>query len=140
MLYGLLYVSQAKHELGDQELNEISATSSLNNRKDQISGALLYMQGEFLQILEGDENVLMDTYRRIDADDRHQSANLFFYGPIEKRNFDNWDMRYSQVQVQRFQRLTGLDSFNDFFQRSSEGKQMEMGIMLFQEFANIVSE
>ncbi len=81
MIYAILYVSKEVENLPDQTIADISKVSSVNNARDQISGALLYMGGEFLQILEGEEEVLMQTYQRIDADDRHHAANLLFYGP-----------------------------------------------------------
>ncbi|MEM7107270.1 MAG: BLUF domain-containing protein [Bacteroidota bacterium] len=140
MTYAVLYVSEAIKDLSTETIAEISKVSSINNARDEISGALLYMEGEFLQILEGEEKILMQTYQRIDADSRHSAANLLFYGPIEFRSFKNWDMKYSSVDIEKFQQRTGLQSFTQFFERCTEDKYLEMGLMLFNEFSTATSK
>lgn len=135
MTYAILYVSYEVESLSDQTIAEIGEVSSINNERDQISGALLYMEGEFLQILEGEEEILMNTYQRIDADERHKQSNLLFYGPIESRTFKSWNMKYYRVDIEKFRHRTGLKSFREFFEPSTEDKYLEMGIMLLKEFS-----
>lgn len=135
MTYAILYVSEAIKDLSDETVADISRVSSINNARDKISGALLYMKGEFLQVLEGEEKILMSTYQRIDADPRHSAANLLFYGSIKSRSFKNWDMKYSSVDIEKFQQRTGLQSFTQFFERCTEDKYLERGLMLFNEFS-----
>lgn len=139
MTYAILYVSKAIEDLSNETIADISKVSSVNNARDEISGALLYMEGQFLQVLEGEEKILMQTYQRIDADSRHSASNLLFYGPVESRSFKNWDMKYSSVDIEKFQQRTGLQSFSQFFDRCTEDKYLEMGLMLFKEFSTATS-
>ena len=140
MIYAILYVSKETENLSNQTIAEISEISSVNNARDHISGALLYMEGEFLQVLEGEEKVLMKTYQRIDADERHGAANLLYYGPVGSRTFQNWDMKYSSVDIEKFKQRTGLQNFKQIFERCTEDKYLEMGLMLFNEFSTATSE
>ncbi len=130
------YVSKEVPILSDEDLKNISISSSANNEKNQITGTLLYMDREFLQILEGPEKGLLETYQRIDMDTRHNSVNLYCQGPIEKRAFTQWEMQ----DAVKFPERTGFGTFTEFFQKTSDDKIMEMGVMLAKEFAIVISE
>ncbi len=60
----------------DDRVAEILATSVANNRRDEISGALVYDSKWFAQIIEGREGVVSRTFERILRDQRHADIAL----------------------------------------------------------------
>jgi hypothetical protein len=56
MLYSLIYVSSAVRAFTAAQLRELLVVCEKNNRRDQVSGMLLYKGGNFMQVLEGPES------------------------------------------------------------------------------------
>jgi hypothetical protein len=66
---------------------EILATSVANNRRDGITGALVYDDKWFAQVLEGSERAVTNAFERILRDERHCDVRLVVMGPILERAF-----------------------------------------------------
>jgi hypothetical protein len=75
-----------------QDLKEITEVSSKNNRLSGLTGMLCYCDTMFLQILEGNCEVVSRTYHRIITDKRHHTPTLIECTPIESRLFGSWSM------------------------------------------------
>jgi len=98
----------------DDRVAEIVATSVANNRRDDITGALVYDSKWFAQILEGCEGVVSRTFERILRDQRHADISLVVMQPINERRFaacpmaavvhdeDNADLFRHYGESQRF--------------------------------------
>jgi hypothetical protein len=106
-VYTLAYVSTASTALGGQELSEILAVSRENNEKVAITGALLYQDGKFLQILEGEEAPVRELYRRIAEDPRHHASTIVFQGAIQEREFPGWSMGFRDLSNHGFLDVPG---------------------------------
>ena len=66
---------------------EILATSRSNNRRDDITGAMIYDEGWFAQELEGSETALSMTFERILRDRRHADVSLVTMQPVTGRRY-----------------------------------------------------
>jgi len=111
-MFRLIYVSSATLPLSSSALDALLEVCRRNNQNDDITGMLLYRDGDFLQILEGKENTVKETYRRITADSRHRGIILLDESPISQREFSEWSMG--------FRRINSSDipiGFMDFFSR-----------------------
>ena len=64
----LLYVSSTPRNITPATLDRILAASRANNALLGITGLLIYIDGGFLQILEGEERVVRELYMRISTD------------------------------------------------------------------------
>ena len=73
-------------------LGEIFATARRNNRKLDVTGALMISDGAFVQVLEGDETTVRALYARIGGDDRHQDVTLLREEQVDGRTFGRWAM------------------------------------------------
>lgn len=93
-VYQLVYVSAATVPFSDEELEELLAVARANNAASDISGMLLYHDGSFMQVLEGEESVVESVYEKIELDDRHSNATVLVKGPVEDRTFRSWSMGY----------------------------------------------
>lgn len=92
MLKTVIYTSAASPELSEDDLNLILEASRSNNEADGLTGMLLHAEGSFIQVLEGDAEIVDRTYKRIIKDSRHQLVMKLYEIEIEERNFPNWSM------------------------------------------------
>lgn len=88
----LIYSSHAMPNFNYQDLKEIMDVSNKNNRLSGLTGILCYCDCMFLQVLEGNCEVVSRTYHRIATDKRHHTPTLIECVPIESRIFGNWSM------------------------------------------------
>lgn len=93
VLYRIIYSSYASPSLGYEDLKEIMEKSQSNNSRDGITGFLCYRDSMFLQVLEGDRQIVSKTYHRIAQDKRHHNPEIIEAVPIEERLFGLWSMR-----------------------------------------------
>tara|TARA_B100001250_G_scaffold392000_1_gene393419 strand:+ start:1283 stop:1693 length:411 start_codon:yes stop_codon:yes gene_type:complete len=79
-------------------LSSILTTSRFNNKKKDITGALICREDIFLQLLEGPEDDIMLTYESIKRDDRHLNIYHILDHKVEQRLFPAWSMRDDPVK------------------------------------------
>ena len=95
-LYRLLYVSENQIEAGQgalaRELSSILKASNRNNRPLGLTGALVFDDLWFLQVLEGERDDVWRTFERIRTDPRHDGVRLVEFLEVEERTFGNWWM------------------------------------------------
>ena len=82
------------------EIEQILATSRVNNEAVGISGALMFNAGCFAQVLEGAREALEDTFERIQQDARHGDVSLLAFNPSPHRVFDTWSMGFVGASVE----------------------------------------
>ena len=114
-LIQLIYTSLAIKGLSENELNSILDTSAKNNKENQITGMLLYHQGRFIQVLEGESIPVEKLALRIKADPRHKFFNIVDKNVINSRDFPNWSMGFHQVSDAD---ILSNPNFVDFFNAS----------------------
>ena len=93
----MLYVSGASRPLSTDEIEEILAASRRNNLRDGITGLLLWADGVFIQILEGEAKTVRSVFQRIEADDRHKNVMVVLEQAAEKRLFTQWSMGFKRL-------------------------------------------
>ena len=80
-------------------LSAILVASRANNRKNDITGALICRSDIFLQLLEGPVQNVKNTYEAIQNDDRHINVYHLLDHPIKKRLFPAWAMKDDPVKT-----------------------------------------
>lgn len=98
MMYELVYRSNAIEGLTPEDINSIITTSRDFNEEHNITGCLLYHNYEFLEILEGEEEIVMSLYERIKIDPRHKDFMLLNEGYIQERLFKNWSYAFPPLE------------------------------------------
>lgn len=96
-LFRLIYYSKnAITASGDPnqraELKNILASAQKRNVASGITGALLFNQTYFAQVLEGDRKAVTETFCRIAQDPRHSDHVILEARPISSRRFADWSM------------------------------------------------
>lgn len=94
MLIELVYTSTAVQNYSDEELEAILKTSVQNNKRRNITGLLLYAKGTFMQVLEGETDVVDALVDIIKSDPRHQNIEMHLRTPVFEREFSEWHMGY----------------------------------------------
>nr|WP_314857774.1 BLUF domain-containing protein [uncultured Undibacterium sp.] len=95
-LLQIIYASDLSNS-NESELSAILDASVRNNEKNEITGMLVYKNGRFLQVLEGEKEAVLETYERIGKDPRHQSIVLLLKDEIESRDFKDWSMGFKKL-------------------------------------------
>lgn len=111
-----VYASAETKPFTPADLEELLLKARSKNESDGITGLLLYHQGSFLQILEGEEESIKATVARIENDDRHDNVRLIFRGEIEKRSFGEWRMGFCRPA-----KAEDIPGFLDIFRSTSTG-------------------
>jgi hypothetical protein len=86
-------------------------TSRLNNTKRDISGCLISCNGQFLQILEGQQHIILDLINSIRNDNRHKDFVIMKMCIIKEPMFKNWSMASYSADEQTF--LQVLTSYGE---------------------------
>jgi hypothetical protein len=95
--YHVLYRSQATQAPTEADLQTLLEWSRTYNAQHQITGLLLYSDGQFVQLFEGTEAVIRDLYMRIQQDPRHTQVVTVSEGPGPQRWFADWNMAFGYV-------------------------------------------
>jgi hypothetical protein len=89
MLVRLIYASRAPSP-HPSDLSSILHTSRTRNPRFGITGALCFLDGAYMQYLEGEEREVRALYAAIERDRRHQSPRFF---PAWSMALLKWDKR-----------------------------------------------
>ena len=92
-----IYVSTASPDLGPDGIADILDAAVRNNQRLGITGMLILMDGCFMQVIEGMENVIDSTMQRVSADPRHSDVTVLIREAIEARSFSRWSMGFRRV-------------------------------------------
>ena len=103
----LVYISTAYRLLNQDELLDILVVSRKNNLQRNLTGMLLYGEGTFIQVLEGEPDVLEETYMKIMADNRHKNIVKMIEGNTTERNFAGWAMGFKAVNATELSKFEG---------------------------------
>jgi len=138
-MYHLIYVSQAERPMTDEELAAILKKSRDYNTRDGITGLLIYKysrpddRANFMQLLEGEKDQVLDAFRRIRADNRHHTKVVLEEGEIAERNFPDWSMGFRNVEPKQLADFEGFSDLGseEFWKRAKSGELSEpLEIML----------
>ena len=108
MPFQIMYSSQAKEPMTVADLEKILTDARAGNEARGVTGALVYVDGVFFQILEGEEAVVRNLMAHIASDTRHQSVKVFYEAQVDVRAFESWSMAYLAPTAQEMSTWAGL--------------------------------
>ena len=120
----LIYTSTAITACDLPELKEILDRARVRNAERAVTGMLLYTEGSFFQVLEGDETVLNALFARIATDPRHKRVIKIIDEPIAQRDFGDWSMGFAAASAAELSEIEGL---SDFFQKGNSFEDLQPG-------------
>ncbi|RZK32349.1 MAG: BLUF domain-containing protein [Hymenobacter sp.] len=107
MLHHIIYLSKASQPLSDEQLIALLTQAREANARANITGALVYGDGQFMQIIEGPEATLAMLYAKLLQDGRHGQVFKFADKPIAQRSFADWSMAFRPLSPEQFTQLAG---------------------------------
>lgn len=93
-LISLVYTSTASQPFRETALEELLSVCRARNAERDITGMLLYRDGRFIQVLEGDEHTVTRLVEAIGRDARHHDLRVLMTERIAQRRFGDWTMGY----------------------------------------------
>lgn len=96
-LMSLIYVSRSTLAIeGDADaVNEIVSKSNSRNGPQRVTGAMIYTELHFAQVLEGPSRAIEELMSKIRRDKRHRDVTVLEQKTVAKRKFEDWAMAYS---------------------------------------------
>ncbi|GAB2692152.1 hypothetical protein GCM10027037_14390 [Mucilaginibacter koreensis] len=93
--------------MNEDELISLLQISRSKNTQKGLTGMLLYSEGTFIQLLEGDESQLASTYRSIESDKRHYNIIKMLEGESSSRHFPEWTMGFKSANAEEMEEFKG---------------------------------
>ncbi|MGD0268073.1 MAG: BLUF domain-containing protein [Candidatus Sulfotelmatobacter sp.] len=97
-LISLIYLSSEAVPFSEQDLIELLEKSRQSNAALGMTGMLLYKDGNFLQVLEGETEKVLALYEKIRQDERHRSLTILSREAISHRDFPDWSMGFRDLR------------------------------------------
>ena len=107
-MFQLIYVSQKADSYKSDDTNQILVASRQNNTDQGITGFIIELPDSFVQILEGEEQDVRETFERISGDPRHRDIRIAITRTSDQREFGPWTMGFNddldpdQIEDARF--------------------------------------
>ncbi len=118
MRYAIVYLSTASEDLEEEVIENILKSSKTWNNQNDITGLLLFSEGSFFQIIEGEKNTISELFENIKEDDRHHNIMQIFGKDIHKDAYDGYDSdfisNYAEYDPEKFQHYLDQIKVLDF--------------------------
>jgi hypothetical protein len=106
----LVYLSAATVSFSSEDLTKLLTKARVTNFQLNISGMLLFKDGYFLQLLEGDRGQVDALYKTIIKDPRHRKAVVLSTAKLSERDFPDWSMGFYDARFQDTEKVPGFSS------------------------------
>lgn len=132
-LFHLGYVSTETGDIGSAGMVELLTEARRINTSRDITGLLLHRDRSFYQVMEGAEDIVRETFDRIEKDERHTAIDVLFEGEVDEREFPDWQMGFLNLDSVDIETLQGYSDFlarednaRDFLENLSRGKRLAL--------------
>ena len=98
-MYELIYLSTANPEINQSDIENILSTARKFNADNNLSGCLIFHNNHFLQLLEGDKEIVTSLYEKIIKDQRHTNIRLLHESNKTIRSFAEWRMAFVDLST-----------------------------------------
>ena len=109
----LICISSATSWPSETDLVELLQQLRARNQKQNITGMLIYDNAIYVQVLEGDADIVHEVYQLICKDPRNNGVVKLLEDHIEERDFPDWSMGFKRLEYNPAEALPGfVDVFN----------------------------
>lgn len=113
MEHSICYISKEVISSNDLGYSNLFQSLLKFNTENSITGVLLYNEGFFLQVLEGEKETLQNLIQQIQRDSRHKEMLIILDKPIKDRIFKEYITGFSIIEnTQAIQDLNTYLSLN----------------------------
>jgi hypothetical protein len=115
-VFQTVYLSEAVNPLDRSRLEALLAQARLKNHRLGLTGLLLYHEGKFMQLLEGDRGVVQQVMASIRQDPRHRRVVSLLEHQTHEREFAEWSMALRTFDDSTAPRPEGLRELFELFE------------------------
>lgn len=90
MRHAICYVSTAHSDLSQHQIETLLNLSKERNEPLDIKGVLLYSEGNFFQIMEGEKDTVLEVFKKIEKDPRHYGLIQIMGSDIAQGSCDGY--------------------------------------------------
>jgi hypothetical protein len=108
VLRRIIYTSKAKKKFSKRNLLDLLHEARAYNTLDNITGILMHREGCFLQVIEGESNVINNLVTRLKRDARHNEFKIIFDSSVNNRFFSNWAMGCADFDQPELSLIPGI--------------------------------
>ncbi len=138
-MHSIIYTSRALDSFDSIQVYQMLEGSRSYNAEHGITGCLLYHERQFVQILEGDYQVVDGLFQKIRHDQRHAEVSLLMEDNTDQRLFDNWNMGFYEFISKEERQLFRKHQFNQFFENSNLFSQSsKTGLLFFKRVRDLL--
>lgn len=91
------YVSSASRAFLEEDLERLLVSARQFNLQNQVTGVLLYDEGNFFQYVEGPSDGIERVYQKIEASTSHSGIIRLFKRQVLARSFQDWNMGFTKA-------------------------------------------
>jgi hypothetical protein len=110
-LISVTYVSAARSLFSDIEIENLLRRSRTANAAIDVTGLLLYWDGNFLQYIEGPQAPVEKLLDRIRLDPRHGGLIVLDKTAIAERAFPDWRMAFKRMDLPALAGANGVSNY-----------------------------
>lgn len=119
MIFQLIYLSKASIHFLPKDIDQILQTALARNSAQEITGMFLSKGGRFLQLLEGNKEVVNNLFQHISKDRRHEDVRLLLTTESPERVFKDWSMAHKNMDTLSDKELSALPLLNEFLKQGA---------------------
>ena len=129
MMIHLVYVSSATRDMSEQGLVMLLEQCRTRNQKLNFTGMLLYVDGNFFRVLEGEREDVEGIYDLVLNDDRNTGNIELIEEEISERTFPEWSMGFARLTNEE---IASMEGYSEFLHKKVEPHQLanKPGIIL----------
>lgn len=138
-MFHVLYASVATEPFTTEQLRELLRRAREHNVAAGITGMLLYKNGNFMQVLQGEEPAVRALTASIQQDQRHCAYQELLQGQTQRRSFADWSMGFADLGGEEARNTPGYSEFlntplnaKEFARDPSRAMKL---LMLFKEMS-----
>lgn len=114
MRYVISYVSTQIRELDPSEVVHILHQTESRNDRFGVNGLLVYSEGNFFEVIEGEKEKIKELYQHILKDGRHKDVILLFQKEVHKPLVDEEEAHF--ISENTLYRKMEVEHFNECIQ------------------------
>ena len=108
----IIYLSSSVKYLNGEEIKSLLSQCREKNIKTDITGLLLYSDGDFLQVIEGPKLAMLNLFESIKKDPRHHGIITIENTEINKRHFPKWNMGFYTSDCEELRTIKDYENIN----------------------------
>jgi len=108
----IIYKSNATRAMTQQDLESLLGECRALNAQHHVTGVLLYVNGYFVQCIEGPPEEIAQLLGNIRRDERNQSLAVLEDIMVCERAFPDWQMGFRVLDVEELRQQEGFMDVN----------------------------